>query len=564
MLASFCVNAGPRRAPARPPLANRFRRPRPGAVPLCASRAGGSAGAWRPVDRDPPRGRPHRGRRRARRPGLAGRRRRHLLRDQSRATTRRQVANVALARLRRPLPLRRLRVRRPESGGIRAPSATTTTSPARPTTAGVILDTRNDGRTALMFLANPRGVQYDAVTSDAPARTSRARLLLGLGGADHGDRLDARDPHPVLLAALRRRRPADLGHPALPQLPARLPLPVLHRAPAARRQLLHLHRHKLTGLAGLPAGRPRGGGAVPTASRAARPARRARQPRSRRTTPRRTSASTSSGRPTADTALDATLNPDFSQIESDVAQIAANERFALFFPEKRPFFLEGVDLFATPIRRSTRAPITSPRWGARATGKLGRTAYTALVAEDRGGGVVILPGPQGPASPSRTSPRTSAIGRVRHDLGQSFVSVLGTAREVDGGGHNRVVGPDFQWRPTASDKVTGQFLWSETRTPDRPDLAAEWDGRRLRARRRSLVGAHHAPRRRVRRGHRLRRRLPRRQRLRPPGRLPRGLPRPATRSGPRVPQPGPPVRRRRLRQDRDGGLLFPRLGRGSA
>ena len=48
--------------------------------------------------------------------------------------------------------------------------------------------------------------------------------------------------------------------------------------------------------------------------------------------------------PTANAAVDATINPDFSQIESDVAQIGANERFALFFPEKRPFFLEGVEL----------------------------------------------------------------------------------------------------------------------------------------------------------------------------------------------------------------------------
>src|SRR4029079_9148696 len=49
--------------------------------------------------------------------------------------------------------------------------------------------------------------------------------------------------------------------------------------------------------------------------------------------------------PNSDTAADVTLKPDCSQVESDVAQISANERFALFFPEKRSFFLEGVDLF---------------------------------------------------------------------------------------------------------------------------------------------------------------------------------------------------------------------------
>src|SRR6185436_17478190 len=52
--------------------------------------------------------------------------------------------------------------------------------------------------------------------------------------------------------------------------------------------------------------------------------------------------------PSADMAVDATINPDFSQIESDVAVISTNERFAIFLPEKRPFFLEGIELFTTP------------------------------------------------------------------------------------------------------------------------------------------------------------------------------------------------------------------------
>src|SRR6185295_3351582 len=77
--------------------------------------------------------------------------------------------------------------------------------------------------------------------------------------------------------------------------------------------------------------------------------------------------------PNADTAIDATINPDFSQIESDVAQISANERFALFYPEKRPFFLEELDLFSTPIQAVYTRTITSPRWGLRSTGQVGST-----------------------------------------------------------------------------------------------------------------------------------------------------------------------------------------------
>ena len=138
--------------------------------------------------------------------------------------------------------------------------------------------------------------------------------------------------------------------------------------------------------------------------------------------------------PSATTALDATVNPDFSQIESDVAQIGVNERFALAYPEKRPFFLEGVDLFSTPVQAVYTRSVTSPRWGARGTGKLGATSWTALVAEDRGGGSVILPGPDGSGLADQDFRSLDFVGRLRHDLGRSFVSFLGADKELEGGG----------------------------------------------------------------------------------------------------------------------------------
>ena len=97
--------------------------------------------------------------------------------------------------------------------------------------------------------------------------------------------------------------------------------------------------------------------------------------------------------PNADNVIDGTIRPDFSQIESDTAQISTNQRFALFFPEKRPFFLEGVELLSTPIQAVYTRTITAPDWGGRATGKLGGVNYTALVADDTGGGSVVVPGP---------------------------------------------------------------------------------------------------------------------------------------------------------------------------
>ena len=180
--------------------------------------------------------------------------------------------------------------------------------------------------------------------------------------------------------------------------------------------------------------------------------------------------------PSEHTAIDATINPDFSQIESDVAQVTANQRFALFYPEKRPFFLEGVELFSTPIQAVYTRTITAPRWGARATGKLEGTAYTVLVTQDRGGGSVVLPGPNGSSFADQDFRSIVAIARVRQDIKTSFVSALGTDREIEGGGHNRVYGPDFQWRITGGDTLTGQLLFSNTETPNRPELTPQWNG----------------------------------------------------------------------------------------
>ena len=81
-------------------------------------------------------------------------------------------------------------------------------------------------------------------------------------------------------------------------------------------------------------------------------------------------------------ALDATLNPDFSQVESDDGQVTVNERFALFFPEKRPFFLEGIELFGSPQTLVYTRRIVNPKAGAKLTGKFGQLGVAHLTAVD--------------------------------------------------------------------------------------------------------------------------------------------------------------------------------------
>jgi hypothetical protein len=185
--------------------------------------------------------------------------------------------------------------------------------------------------------------------------------------------------------------------------------------------------------------------------------------------------------PDANTIVDATLNPDFSQIEADTAQISVNERFALFYPEKRPFFLEQVDLLKTPIQAVYTRTITSPFWGARLTGKSGGTNFIGLVANDRGGGTVIIPGPVFSDTAPQDFESVVGIARVRQDLGASYAGFLGTARSIDpsdGGGYNYVLGGDVRWQAGESDVINGQYLYSFSRQPDRPDLFPGWTGQK--------------------------------------------------------------------------------------
>ena len=91
--------------------------------------------------------------------------------------------------------------------------------------------------------------------------------------------------------------------------------------------------------------------------------------------------------------FDVTLNPDFSQVESDDPQVTVNQRFAVFFPEKRPFFIENAGFFMTPINLFFSRQIADPQFGSRMTGKVGNWTLGALVIDDRQPGLGVTGGP---------------------------------------------------------------------------------------------------------------------------------------------------------------------------
>lgn len=344
--------------------------------------------------------------------------------------------------------------------------------------AGIMLDTRGDGRWAQELFVNPRGIHDDGVINDANGHENFSPDFFWDSAGritERGWQVEMRIPFASLRYSgsaprwrllVYRNRPREYRY----QIFSR-PLPRDSNSLLAQAAVVE-------GLQGLPTGSHLVAAPFVAGGRARERSEGPGGP-----------LGPSKGRLdggldlkwllSADHALDLTVNPDFSQVESDAAQISINRRFALFYPEKRPFFLEGVDLFDTPLTAVYTRTVTDPAWGLRATGKAAGTEYTLLSAHDRGGGSAILPGPQSSSLAPQDFASTVTIARLRRSLGGSFAGLLFTDRESEGGGHSRLFGPDLQWRPSGQVTVAGQLLFSESRTPVRPELAGEWDGRKL-------------------------------------------------------------------------------------
>jgi hypothetical protein len=84
--------------------------------------------------------------------------------------------------------------------------------------------------------------------------------------------------------------------------------------------------------------------------------------------------------------IDLAINPDFAQVEADQIVVTANQRFPIFYPEKRPFFLEGIDVFKTPITVVHTRSIVDPDIAVKTTGKSGKNTFGLMVASDNGPG----------------------------------------------------------------------------------------------------------------------------------------------------------------------------------
>ena len=161
--------------------------------------------------------------------------------------------------------------------------------------------------------------------------------------------------------------------------------------------------------------------------------------------------------------LEGTVNPDFSQVESDAFQVQTNQRFPIFFDEKRPFFMEGTGLFNVAgaggdgnMRTAVHTRhIVNPSWGTKITGSIGRWTLGGLSSSDE------TPEEGGPA-------KLFNIARLNYGLGEAdYAGVLITDTEHEGR-HNRVIAGDISLRPTRTQQFSTTLMSSQTGT----DLAS--------------------------------------------------------------------------------------------
>lgn len=172
--------------------------------------------------------------------------------------------------------------------------------------------------------------------------------------------------------------------------------------------------------------------------------------------------------------LDAVINPDFSQIETDADQISVNTTFALDYPEKRPFFLTGQDLLQTPMYYSRS--INNPAGAGRIIGKSGALSYLLLAAMDRNT-TFIIPGEEESDTVPSDVQSVASIGRLRYDMGdESYVGGMLLARNLNGG-HNYVAGVDWNRRFWNNWYFSGEGFVSHTQELD--DLRLLNSGRPL-------------------------------------------------------------------------------------
>ncbi|HEY6953024.1 MAG TPA: DUF5916 domain-containing protein, partial [Bacteroidota bacterium] len=166
--------------------------------------------------------------------------------------------------------------------------------------------------------------------------------------------------------------------------------------------------------------------------------------------------------PSTDLSFEAVINPDFSQVESDAPQISVNSNFGLFYPEKRPFFLSGADLFQNQTQTFYSRTINNPGAAARAMGEYGPVTFEYLAASERNT-PFIIPGEETSDFVATNLTSFSNVARVRYDFGnEDYLGSMVTTRN-GGAAHNYVGGLDWNYKFWGNYYFRGEWFYSDTR-----------------------------------------------------------------------------------------------------
>jgi len=331
--------------------------------------------------------------------------------------------------------------------------------------AGVVLDTFNDQRRGYEFFVNPLGVQMDLVIDDVAGNEDSSWDAIWASAG----RLTP-DGYAVEMAIpfAQLRFPAGGGRQTwgidVVRVWPRDQRRILRSQPQDRDRDCYLCQ--LSRVAGFEGARPGHSLEVDPTVTAVRAEQREPFPAGSLAG---TGTDTDAGVTvrwgvTPSVTLAGAINPDFSQVEADAAQLEVNTQFALFYAEKRPFFLEGADFFDTPIEAVYTRTVADPSWGVKASGKVGREAFGVFVARDDVTNL-LLPGKEESELTSLGEENLTGVARLRHDLGAgSTIGALVTARQGDGYS-NALLGVDGLLRLSKTDTVTFQALRSTTEYP---------------------------------------------------------------------------------------------------
>jgi hypothetical protein len=162
--------------------------------------------------------------------------------------------------------------------------------------------------------------------------------------------------------------------------------------------------------------------------------------------------------------LDLAINPDFAQVEADQLVVTANQRFPIFFAEKRPFFLEGIDIFQTPITAVHTRAIVDPDVAVKTTGKVGKNSFGLILASDNGPGNIVGDGRLNPNN-FRFLDKNAYIGvlRLKRDIGkENTLGILATSYNFIEK-HNQLLSIDGRFRPDKQTTVSFQLLGTTSR-----------------------------------------------------------------------------------------------------